>query len=168
MLITNIGQHSLEEVNLGMAGANYGWPNREGTFLFDVDANPELVYPLPDGEDNYTYPVIQYDHDEGTAVSGGFVYAGSAIPILNEKYIFGDISRGMLFYSDIEEMNSGEQAPVYRLNVSFNGQLSDMETITKHKRVDLRLGRDHEGELYLFTKGSGTVYKVVDCLDSEI
>ncbi|MEM9722722.1 MAG: PQQ-dependent sugar dehydrogenase, partial [Bacteroidota bacterium] len=71
MLITNIGQHSVEEINLGKAGANYGWPYREGTFLFDVDANPEVVYPLPEEEvkGTYTYPVVQYDHDEGSAVS---------------------------------------------------------------------------------------------------
>ena len=38
-------------------GAHYGWPYREGTFLFDVDANRELVYPLPKDDQGYTYPV---------------------------------------------------------------------------------------------------------------
>lgn len=163
MLITNIGQHSLEEVNLGKAGADYGWPDREGTFLFDVNANPELVYPLPADDAHYTYPVVQYDHDEGSAVSGGFVYAGDAIPLLKGKYVFGDISLGTLFYSDVAEMIEGQQAPVYRLDVAIDGQVSDMETITQNKRVDLRIGMDSAGELYLLTKGNGTVYKVVDC-----
>ena len=168
MLISNIGQHSVEEVNLGKAGANYGWPNREGTFLFDVDANPELVYPLPEEETDYTYPVIQYDHDEGSAVSGGFVYAGSEVPILAGKYIFGDISLGTLFYSNISEVVEGQQAPIYRLDVAIDGQVSDLETITQNKRVDLRLGLDKDGELYLFTKGNGGVYKVVDCTEGGI
>jgi glucose/arabinose dehydrogenase len=167
MFITNIGQHSVEEVNIGKAGANYGWPNREGTFLFDVNANPELVYPLPEDDSNYTYPVIQYDHDEGSAVSGGFVYTGNSIPLLKGKYIFGDISLGTLFYSEVAEMIDGQQAPIYRLNVAINGQLSDMETITNTKRVDLRLGEDSNGELYLLTKGNGVVYKVVDCVSGE-
>ncbi|MEZ5044749.1 MAG: PQQ-dependent sugar dehydrogenase [Saprospiraceae bacterium] len=162
MLITNIGQHSLEEINLGKAGADYGWPNREGTFLFDVDANPELVYPLPSDDANYTYPVVQYDHDEGNAISGGFVYAGSSIPLLKGKYIFGDIPRGTLFYAEIGEMIDGQQAPVYRLQLAINGQLSDLETITENKRVDLRLGMDGEGELYFLTKSNGHVYKVVN------
>lgn len=163
MIITNIGQHSVEEVNVGIAGANYGWPNREGSFLFDVDANIELVYPLPSKKDKYTYPVAQYDHDEGSAVSGGFVYAGSKIPQLYGKYIFGDMSRGWMYYSEVQEMNNGSQAQVYRLNVSFEGELSDMSTITGHNRVDLRIGIDAQKELYLFSKGNGAVYKIVEC-----
>lgn len=167
MIITNIGQHSLEEANIGIAGADYGWPNREGTFLFDVDANIELVYPLPEGEDDYTYPVIQYDHDEGSAISGGFVYAGSKIPKLRGKYIFGDMTRGYLYYSEIKEMIPGQQAPIYRLNVSINGSSSDMETISESQRVDLRIGIDSDRELYLFSKGNGGIYKIVDCTNEE-
>ena len=167
MLISNIGQHSIEEVNLGQAGANYGWPYREGTFLFDVDANPELVYPLPDKDTGYTYPVIQYDHDEGSAVSGGFVYAGNEVPQLKGKYIYGDISLGTLFYVNISDIEAGRQAPVQRLNVAIEGNISDMGTISQHKRVDLRLGTDSKGELYLMTKGNGGVYKVVACRAEE-
>lgn len=165
MIITNIGQHSLEEINIGKAGANYGWPFREGTFLFDFDANIELVYPLPEEDEGYTDPVVQYDHDEGSAISGGFVYGGSKIPILRGKYIYGDMTRGYLYYSEIEEMNQGELAPIYRLNVSMNGELSDMEAIANSIRVDLRIGIDSERELYLFSKGNGGVYKIVDCVD---
>ncbi len=119
MFITNIGQHSVEEVNLGVAGANYGWPEREGTFLFDVLANPELVYPLPSDDAGYTYPVAQYDHDEGNAVSGGFVYAGTDIPQLKGKYLFGDIPRGRLFYAAVDAMELGQQAPVYEMDVEL-------------------------------------------------
>ena len=166
MLITNIGQHSLEEVNLGIAGADYGWPYREGTFLFDPSANPELVYPLPADDHGYTYPVIQYDHDEGSAVSGGFVYSGKSMPMLRGKYIFGDISRGMLFYSEVSDIVDGQQAPIYRLKVAIDGKATDnMESITGSKRVDLRIGQDSEGEIYIFSKANGAVYKVVDHLD---
>jgi len=163
MLITNIGQHSVEEVNLGKAGANYGWPHREGTFLFDVEGNVEVVYPLPEEEDKYTYPVAQYDHDEGSAISGGFVYSGAAIPVLRGKYIFGDMTRGYIYYSEVEEMVDGKQASVYLMNVSINGEVSDMESITQALRVDLRIGIDEDGEIYLFSKGNGAVYKVVGC-----
>ena len=132
MFITNIGQHSLEEVNLGKPGADYGWPYREGTFLFDVDANPELVYPLPD-KDSYTYPVVQYDHDEGSAISGGFVYAGDKVPLLKGKYIFGDIPRGTLFYSEVAEMIDGQQAQAYRLNIEFNGEQNQFRKYYKQQ-----------------------------------
>ncbi len=163
MLITNIGQHSVEEVNLGQAGANYGWPHREGTFLFDVYANPELVYPVEEDEGKYTDPVIQYDHDEGSAVSGGYVYSGQAVEELKGKYIFGDISLGTLFYTNIADVVAGQQAPVYRLDVSFGGSVTDLVAVTGSRRVELRLGVDAEGELYVLTKSNGTVYKVVGC-----
>jgi len=168
MLITNIGQHSLEEVNIGIAGANYGWPYREGTFLFDPDANPELVYPLPDDDVGYTYPVIQYDHDEGSAVSGGYVYAGKAIPKLAGKYVFGDISLGTLFYAEIDEMIAGQQAQLYRLNLMMDGKATDMTEITDNNRIDLRMGTDRDGELYIMAKANGGVYKVIDCVEETI
>lgn len=167
MLITNIGQHSLEEVNLGKAGADYGWPYREGRFVFDPEANHELVYPLPDEADEYSYPVIEYDHDEASAVSGGYVYQGTAVPLLKGKYVFGDISLGTLFYSDVADLIEGQRAPVYRLNVALDGQQSDMATITGSRRVDLRLGRDAAGELYMLTKSNSTVYKIVNCIQAE-
>ncbi len=168
MFITSIGQHSVEEVNLGVAGAHYGWPEREGTFLFDVDANPELVYPLPADDTGYTYPVAQYDHDEGNAISGGFAYGGKQVPLLHGKYIFGDIPRGKLFYAEVTAMKLGQQAPIYELNLEYHGQKTDLETFTGHKRVDLRFGTDSAGELYLFTKSNGTLYKVIDCKKSSV
>ena len=167
MLITNIGQHSIEEVNLGVAGANYGWPYREGTFEFDLDANIEVVYPVQE-ESNYMPPVIQYDHDEGTAVSGGFVYAGSSIADLEGKYLFGDMTRGTLFYTDVSEISQGALVDAYRLNLAFEGRPNDLETITQNKRVDLRIGEDADGELYLFSKSNGTVYKVVGSQKKEL
>ena len=166
MYITNIGQHSVEEVNLGIAGADYGWPNREGNYLFDVLANPELVYPLPEDDSGYVYPVAQYDHDEGNAISGGFVYAGTEVPLLEGKYVFGDIPRGKVFYSDVDQMELGQQAQVYQLSLEFDGQATDLETLTQSKRVDLRFGTDTKGELYLFTKSNGTLYRVVDAKEN--
>ena len=169
MLISNIGQHSVEELNLGKAGAHYGWPNREGTFVFDVEANVELVYPLGEEEKGeYVDPVLQYDHDEGSAISGGFVYAGDAVPELKGKYVFGDISLGTLFYANVADLIQGQQASIYRLAISIDGQVSDMATISQNRRVDLRIGRDQDGELYLMTKGNGGVYKVVGCREGML
>ncbi|WKN44591.1 PQQ-dependent sugar dehydrogenase [Tunicatimonas pelagia] len=167
MFISNIGQHSVEEVNLGVAGGDYGWPNREGVLLFDPMANPELVYPLPANDSGYVYPVAQYDHDEGNAISGGFAYAGTEVPLLKGKYIFGDIPRGKIFYSEVDAMELGQQAQVYQLSIEFEGQTTDLPTLTQSRRVDLRFGLDGAGELYLFTKANGALYKVIDCKDTS-
>ena len=163
MFISNIGQHSVEEVNLGKMGGDYGWPNREGSFLFDVNANTELVYPLESEDSLYTPPVIQYDHDEGNAVSGGFAYSGDKIPMLKNKYIFGDIPRGTIFFSMVPELTDGHQAPVYRLALEIDGKEMHLSDISLDARVDLRFGVDSSGELFIFTKNDGKVYKVVGC-----
>ena len=144
------------------------WPEREGTFLFDVLANPEMVYPLPPDDAGYAYPVAQYDHDQGNAVSGGFVYAGTDIPQLQGKYLFGDIPRGKLFFAEVDAMELDQQAPVYEMKVSLDGQETDLETITDSRRVDLRFGTDRAGDIYVFTKSNATLYKVVDCKSSTV
>ncbi|MGV3640393.1 MAG: PQQ-dependent sugar dehydrogenase, partial [Adhaeribacter sp.] len=76
MLITEIGLNNIEEINIGKAGADYGWPAREGTFLLNYRGKMDKVYALPadDSKYNFTYPVAQFDHDEGNAISSGFVY----------------------------------------------------------------------------------------------
>jgi hypothetical protein len=131
--------------------------------LFDVNANTEVVYPLPSDDSGYTYPVIQYDHDEGNAVSGGFAYSGSNIPLLKDKYIFGDIPRGTLYYSPVSEIIEGKQAPIYKMGLQLDGKETSLAAISTDVRVDLRFGKDSSGELYIFTKSDGKVYKVIDC-----
>lgn len=160
MFISNIGQHSIEEVNLGRKGANYGWPEREGKFLFDVNANSELVYPVDSLNTAFTDPALQYDHDEGNAVSGGYAYAGLRVPGLRGYYVFGDIPRGTVFISDLSEIQSNTGGKIYRLPLEIDGKKSTLAALSKDARVDLRFGRDAEGELYLLTKNDGKIYRV--------
>jgi glucose/arabinose dehydrogenase len=164
MFISNIGQHSVEEVNLGVKGAHYGWPFREGSFVFDVNANPEMVY-RPSEQDlaaDFVPPVIQYDHDEGNAVSGGFVYAGSQIPSLRNTYLFGDIPRGTLFSAPLSQIENGQQAKVEKVRLEINHNPSELIDIRPNERVDLRFGQNSSGEMFLFTKSNGKVYRIVD------
>lgn len=100
MLIADIGQSNIEEVNLGVAGANYGWSIREGTFDMTgkLPDNPIAadVLPANHAADAFTYPVLQYDHDfdnkgqNNAAIAGGFVYRGTQVSELRGKYIFGN------------------------------------------------------------------------------
>ncbi|MDG1573346.1 PQQ-dependent sugar dehydrogenase [Robiginitalea sp. M366] len=160
MFISNIGQHSVEEINLGRAGADYGWPVREGTFLFDVHANSELVYPLDKPDTLFTGPALQYDHDEGNAVSGGYAYRGMRVPELQGWYLFGDIPRGTLFGAQVAEMDGKDPATVYRVALRIDGEATTLAARSLHPRVDLRFAQDASGELYLFTKNDGKVYRV--------
>ncbi|MES2809113.1 MAG: cytochrome C, partial [Bacteroidota bacterium] len=93
-------------------GFDYGWPEREGTFILNFAGKKSAIYNLP-AHDNpkYTYPVAEYDHDEGNAISGGFVYNGS-IAQLKGKYIFGDIVKGRMFYVNYNDLKLGRQAEI--------------------------------------------------------
>lgn len=66
---------SIEEVNLGTPGANFGWPDSEGPCSAPC-----------------TSPLISYPHAfRDAAVTGGFVYRGTAFPAAY---------RGAYFYAD--------------------------------------------------------------------
>ncbi len=167
MLATDIGQKNAEEINLIVPGADYGWNLREGTFRINPDGDVNEAYALPEDDKGFTYPVAQYDHDEGNAISGGFVYAGKNIPALQGKYIFGDVVTGRIFCVDSDLLKLGQHAPIYELSV----QVADVETtlrqLTGNKRVDLRFGEGPAQELYILTKADGKVWKVVDARQHE-
>jgi hypothetical protein len=159
MLISNIGQNKIEEIEIGLAGANYGWSEREGTFVFDP-ATPNVLFPLPadDASFGFTYPVAQYDHDEGNAVVGGFVYRGSLIPSLRGHYIFGDGVNGRIFHVPVDELVNGSQAEIAELVLLRGGVPTTLLALLGNDfRTDLRFGMDEAGEIYVLTKRDGMV-----------
>jgi glucose/arabinose dehydrogenase/mono/diheme cytochrome c family protein len=162
LLVSNIGQAHIESINEIQPGHNYGWPIREGTFVIDSDGDINNLYPLPSNDNTYgvTYPVAQYDHDEGKAVSAGYEYTGKNIPQLSGKYIFGDIPTGRLFFIDLTEISHDRQALIKEFKVSFKGTTRTLRQICGNDRVDLHFGKDSEGELYILTKADGKVYKI--------
>ncbi|MEX1240233.1 MAG: PQQ-dependent sugar dehydrogenase [Cyclobacteriaceae bacterium] len=163
MLASNIGQAQIESVNLILPGHNYGWAIREGTFLVDPLGDITKVYPLPpdDADFNITYPAAQYDHDEGLAISGGFEYTGSTIPELKDKYLFADMNNGRLYYLDLEEVQPEKIATIKEWKVTLNGQPTTTAELCGSKRVDLRFGKDQNGDVYFFSKQDGKVYRLM-------
>ncbi len=161
MLITDIGQSHLEEVNIGVAGADYGWPEREGTFRMNHRGKMDRVYALAADEPplKYIYPVAQYDHDEGKAISGGFVYEGTSLPQFRGKYIFGDIANGRIFYVESNQLKIGAQAPVQELELSVDGELTTFQKLNGTNKPDVRVGKGLGGEIFILTKADGKVYK---------
>ncbi len=160
MLVSDIGQANMEEVNVAVAGANYGWPDREGTFVMNYRGAMDKSYPLPANDAGYGYPAIQYDHDEGKAVSGGFVYTGS-VPQLRGKYLFGDIVNGRVFYVDANQLKPGQQAVIHELDIDVAGKSTTFQDLCGAKKTDLRFGVGPGQELYLFTKTDGKIYQIV-------
>jgi glucose/arabinose dehydrogenase len=58
MFVADVGENTIEEVNLGQKGADYGWPAAEGP-----SANPAFVN-----------PIAFYDHSVGNSITGDYVY----------------------------------------------------------------------------------------------
>lgn len=72
---------SVEEVDLGVAGANYGWPNSEGPCTGQC-----------------TSPIYSYPHNgRDAAITGGFVYHGSQFPSSYQgSYFFADYTQNWI------------------------------------------------------------------------
>ena len=160
MILTDIGKENVEEVNLGIAGANHGWPLREGTFVTNR-TKPSVLYALPsdDARHGFTYPVAQYDHDEGRAVTGGFVYRGTQVPALTGQYLFGDIVNGRVFHVPVDGLRPGHLATIRELALLRNGRSVRLADLVHGQpgRVDLRFGQDERGEVYVLTKQDGMI-----------
>ena len=171
LIMADVGQNNVEEIDRVTIGANYGWPVKEGTFLFNrtgpnagtVGANspgvpPELTDPIQG-----TQGFLQYDHGDGISITGGFVYRGTAIPQLVGKYVFGDLALrslpprvdGRLFYADLTTGVINEfLLPQFPNDMLPNG-------LTVHG-----FGQDEFGELYAMVTNTppngtgGIVYKL--------
>jgi glucose/arabinose dehydrogenase len=139
LIVGDVGQESVEEVDIVTAGGNYGWNLKEGTFKFDP-VTGEVSSDLSGLPGGLIDPVLQYDHDEGIAVIGGFVYRGSAMPGLVGKYIFGDYSKSF-------------GGPAGRLLVGdlTTGLVEELKIGLDDRALGFflkGLGQDADGELY--------------------
>jgi glucose/arabinose dehydrogenase len=154
LLIDDVGWGRYEEVDVGVAGGNYGWPIREGEHCLDVKA------PLSDVANCASTdkagrpligPVLEYSHtDVGIAIVGGQSYQGSAIPSLAGKYVFADLSRNWTGATPIgrgsilaatPQSGSGTWA-WQKLSIQGDPPLSFVAG----------LGQGGDGELYLLTR----------------
>ncbi len=148
LIAADTGQNTVEEVDRIVSGGNYGWAVKEGDFLFNrtsgTAGSAGTVGARSPGSpagliDPITGPAgtLEYDHGDGIAVVGGFVYRGAADPELAGKYVFGDY-QGRLFYADL---NTG-QIDSLSLPQSSSGHLPN--GLSLHG-----FGQDANGDLYV-------------------
>ncbi len=163
--VADVGQNDIEEIDIVVKGGNYGWPIKEGTFLFDnngggVDAHGFVYQHSPMLPAGLIDPIAEYDHSdhEGTpgdvesrvAVIGGFVYRGDKIKGLRGQYVFGDYS-GELF--------TPLQAKGHLYTLGKNNRIETLQLFGRSSLGLAVLGwaHDHDGELYLLASSSGTL-----------
>ncbi len=174
LFLADVGQNAVEEVNLITSGGNYGWRVREGSYAFDPTSPISGTAPI-DPIAEYTHPSVVLSPplpQLGTAIVGGFLYRGTAIPALVGKYVFGDYNTGTINSGTtagtilgIEEVSPGVWSSPVALSVVGGNP------VPTHL---LALGRDEAGEIYLATEvaqgprndpntglPSGGIYQVV-------
>jgi glucose/arabinose dehydrogenase len=134
MLINDVGQNTWEEVNVGGAGRNYGWPGTEGDFN-------QASFP------NFTRPLYAYSHGGGTfqgfAVTGGAFYNPAATQFPAEyagDYFFAD------YVNDWVNVMNADGTDVRRFATNAPGT------------VDLRVAAD--GSLLYLARDANQVFRV--------
>lgn len=170
----DVGQVSREEVSVFSAGANLGWPYREGSIAGPVEPDP----PIP----VMTDPIAEYTHADGRSITGGFVYRGSSIPELQGKYVFGEFSfgtgpfgtiPGRLFwldpYNDQGNLRDPEDIEIFEFRFSDSTQVLFDQFSTPKPALDITLysfGVDDAGEIYVMGEEANklTIYKIQSVL----
>ena len=128
MFINDVGQNTWEEINDGIAGANYGWPDTEG---------PTTDPALPQ-------PVFAYGHGSGSttgcAITGGAFYNPPTVAVPERDYVGRLLLRRLLQRLD----------PQARPSEREHGR----ELRHRHREPGRSEGGD-DGSLYYLARGSG-------------
>ncbi|HEX9735392.1 MAG TPA: PQQ-dependent sugar dehydrogenase [Thermoanaerobaculia bacterium] len=134
LYVGDVGQSAREEVSLQGAaspgGENYGWKVMEGDACTGRTDGCDFEVPAC-GSPEYAGPILVYDHEEGCAVIGGYVYRGKAFPELDGVYFYGDLCSGTVWAA----RRSGETWLTEELGFTVPGLAS--------------FGEDADGELYM-------------------
>ena len=131
----DVGQNKVEEIDIIEKGKNYGWNIMEGSYCYDppTGCNPEGL----------ELPVYEYQHPLGESVTGGYVYHGNALGLLQNVYIYADFVTGYIW------------GLVY-----MEGQEVINLTLAKTDLNISSFGIDEDQELY-FTAFDGKIYRLL-------
>jgi uncharacterized repeat protein (TIGR03806 family) len=134
--VGDVGQNAWEEVDKIAKGGNYGC--REGAH---ASGNSCGSSPGP-----YLDPVAEYDHSAGLAITGGFVYRGSAIPALAGRYVFADYATGDLWTIPATTTPTMQVTAAQSLSTGYSVS---------------SFGQGNDGELYIIDYTQGRIGKIV-------
>jgi uncharacterized protein (TIGR03437 family) len=134
--IADVGQDAYEEVDYQPAGShggeNYGWNLMEGMHCYQSGCSQQGL----------TLPVVEYSHDEGCSITGGFVYRGRLSPGMRGLYFYGDYCSGRIWGLE----RQGAQW-VNRLLLSPGFGITTF-------------GEDESVELYVANANNGTIHRI--------
>jgi glucose/arabinose dehydrogenase len=132
LLAGDVGQGAREEIDRIEKGKNYGWRIMEGSRCFSPEDNCDQT--------GLELPLLEYGRDDGSSVTGGYVYRGRRIPSLIGKYVFGDFVSGRIWSLALSEIAAGKT------------ELFDSDLLISS------FGRDESGEIYVVSYQDGVIY----------
>lgn len=137
LYIGDVGQNTYEEIDFQSAsnngGQNYGWKIMEGAHCFNSTTCDRGGLVLP---------VVEYNHSQGTSITGGMVYRG-------QKYLEMD---GVYFYADFV---NGKIWGLKRSGTTWQNKLLRDTSYSISS-----FGEDQAGNLYLADYFTGDIYLI--------
>jgi glucose/arabinose dehydrogenase len=133
LYIADVGQDRYEEVDVvpagSFAGRNFGWKVTEGLHCRAGRTCDTR---------GMTPPVVEYNHQAGCSITGGFVYRGKALPQLDGVYFYADYCTALVRSF---RMRAGHVVDAWdwRATLDPQPQLANIASF----------GEDADGELYI-------------------
>jgi glucose/arabinose dehydrogenase len=151
LYIGDVGQNRWEYVFVASTTDgvkhNFGWNVVEGSHCYEASTCDKSAF---------TPPVAEYSHGDGCSITGGFVYRGKALPMLDGRYFYADYCTGLLRSFVWTYDASSPKAPGWiREHWGWKGAIDRKGVLSQISSF----GVDHDGELYIVLL-TGAIYKL--------
>jgi hypothetical protein len=138
LFVADVGQSTREEIDVVVAGGNYGWPTTEG-FLGSCPGC------LP--------PVFDYDRTVGQSIIGGVFVTGSLYPSLQGKYVFGDYTSSWIRYLEFD---------------GNNAVVGTLQNLASNAEGPTYFAMGPDGAIYYSAINTGKVYRISEQTPSSL
>jgi glucose/arabinose dehydrogenase len=106
LFIGDVGAGTREEIDIGVAGANFGWANVEGD--------------VPPGQPGFVYPIYAYDHSGPgfeAVIGGDHAGPGDFAPEYEGDYFFADWGNNEVYRMTLDASNNPTSTEVWATDV---------------------------------------------------